>query len=106
LTAFISGRWASDNTSEIFLNGRPTDIKNVWPGFLDWTYFTIESGFEEGVNTLEFIVNNAPASEANPTGLLVLDLTGTAAQVPIPGAVWLLGSALIALVGIKRRLRA
>ena len=108
-TAAISGRWASDNASYIFLNGFDTGYKRDRLGFLSYLDFEIgpeTDFFITGTNTLQFLVNNLPSGDPNPSALLVLTLTGTASEVPIPGAIWLLGSALIALVGIKRRLRA
>ena len=38
--------------------------------------------------------------------MVVLLTTRDASQVPIPGAVWLLGSGMIGLIGIRRRKRA
>ena len=105
LTAVISGRWASDNASAIFLNGESTGFEINEFGFMTRTPFTIESGFVNGINALGFYVNNLYSPDRSPSGLLVLDLTGTASEVPIPGAFWLLGSALIALTGIRRRRR-
>ena len=106
-TAEISGRWASDNASEIFLNGVGTNNKRDTLGFLSLLDFKIESQFFiAGINSLEFrVVNSTSPEDLNPSGLLVLDLMGTASEVPIPGAAGLFGSALIVLVGIKRRLR-
>lgn len=95
----ISGRWASDNSSRIYLNGIFTDNSiDYINGFLFLVDFTITSGFKQGLNTLEFVVNNAGSGK---TGLLVSDLT----LVPIPGAIWLFASALVAVIGINRRLK-
>jgi hypothetical protein len=66
--------------------------------------FEILTGFVDGENTLQFSVDNLLPGP-NPSGLLVANLTGTASEVPIPGTVWLLGSALVALAGIRGRLR-
>jgi hypothetical protein len=103
LNFVLSGKWASDNTSKIFLNG--SDTFNETPdgsAFSVLHDFTLQTGFQPGVNTLAFIVANiGDAGSGNPTGLLVADLRA----VPIPGAVWLLGSGLICLIGLRRRLR-
>ena len=101
-TAVISGSWAADNASRIWLNGAGTDFEKDINGFKELTMFVITSGFIAGKNTLQFRVNN---QFKGPTGLLVADLTGRAAAIPIPGAVWLLGSGLIAIIGIRRRMR-
>jgi PEP-CTERM motif len=98
-SAWISGKWASDNGSTINLNG-------VYTGYTksgingDWTYvtaefFTISAGFLSGVNTLEFQVNNI----FGQTGLLVQDLHGE--SVPEPAALLLFG--LGGLAAIRRR---
>jgi hypothetical protein len=101
-TAVIIGDWASDNGSEIFLNGVSTGLSRPNDGFLGLERFKIETGFVSEINELKFQVTNT-GDIPTATGLLVSNLSGTAA-VPIPAAAWLLGSALIALGGIKRRL--
>jgi hypothetical protein len=89
-TASISGLWASDNASSIYLNGvdtgfsRPTD----W-GFVDFDSFTLNSGFLPGVNTLSFFVRNEPNDIENPSGLQV-QITSAIAAVPEPGSLTLL----------------
>lgn len=84
-TAFISGRWSSDNEGTLLLNGAATGLRNT-AGFGTWTDFTINSGFLSGTNTLEFRINNAGAGY---TGLRTESLrggarkkTGPAIQVP------------------------
>ena len=58
--ATISGRWMSDNAAEIHLNGVPTGQTTPAGGFTAWTPFVLTSGFVEGVNTLEFVVESLP----------------------------------------------
>lgn len=73
--ARITGKWAVDNSGvDIVLNGTGLGLANT-AGFGGFTDFVIESGFQEGVNTLEFIMENAP-SGVNPMGLRV-ELRGT-----------------------------
>lgn len=73
--ARIAGKWSVDNTGvDILLNGNALGISNG-AGFGGFTDFTIESGFVDGVNTLDFVVFNAP-SGANPAGLRV-EMIGT-----------------------------
>jgi hypothetical protein len=70
----LSGQWAVDNTGiDIVLNGTSTGISNA-AGFGGFTPFVIATGFVDGINGLEFVMNNAPATP-NPTGLRV-DLAG------------------------------
>jgi hypothetical protein len=48
-------------------------------GFASFTPFTVNSGFIAGVNTLDFVVNNAPFAGTNPTGLRV-EISGTVSR--------------------------
>jgi hypothetical protein len=68
--ASITGRWSVDNEGvDILINGESTGISNN-SGFASWSEFEIFWGFISGVNTLDFVVWNAPATP-NPTGLRV-----------------------------------
>lgn len=72
-TARLEGDWATDNVgSDIVLNGNSTGMRND-AQFAALTHFVITSGFRGGVNTVEFLINNAGAAE-NPTGLHVTNL--------------------------------
>ncbi len=72
----ITGRWASDNQgTDILLNGVSTGQKNV--EFTGYSQFTVSAGFVPGLNTLDFVVNNA-AANPSPTGLRVDDIKLTA----------------------------
>jgi len=69
----LNGGWAVDNTGvDILVNGVSTGI--TCPGFGSLTSFTITNGLVAGMNTLDFLMNNAGDAE-NPTGLRV-DLRG------------------------------
>src|SRR5687767_610867 len=83
-TAVITGRWTSDNAGAgIFLNGAATGITYDGNFGAFSPTFTINSGFIEGTNTLDFVVNNA-GTTVNPTGLRV-EVSGTADSQPPPG---------------------
>ncbi|MCL4178047.1 MAG: immunoglobulin domain-containing protein [Verrucomicrobia bacterium] len=70
-TAILMGNWATDNVGlDLKLNGTSTGLQNN-AQFGSLTAFSLESGFQRGVNTLEFVVNNA--SEGY-TGLRVENL--------------------------------
>lgn len=76
--ASITGRWVSDNGGvDILINGVALGMAN--PGnFTAWTEandFSITTGFVVGINTLDFVVNNA-GTDINPTGLRV-EMRGT-----------------------------
>ncbi|NLK41792.1 MAG: hypothetical protein GX298_07035, partial [Planctomycetes bacterium] len=86
----INGKWATDNSGEIWLNGTETGVTRLGErGFEDLSDFTLLEGFASGENTLEFKVYNYPGTSGNPTGLLVTDLSVTI--VPAPGAILLAG---------------
>jgi hypothetical protein len=84
-TAVITLRMSSDNgLPEVRLNGAPTGLSydgnfGAFSGTL-----TINSGFIDGTNTLDFLVNNADVV-ANPTAVRVEFLSGTADPVLPPG---------------------
>ncbi len=83
-TAVITGRWTSDNTGlGVFLNGVATGFisDGNFPALNNT--FSIASGFIDGLNTLDFVVNNA-APNINPTGVRI-ELSGTADSVLSPG---------------------
>lgn len=88
-TATISGRWLTDNSAELRLNGVPTGDTKPANGFSMWTNFNLTSGFVPGVNTLEFVVNAMASSWGAdyPTGLRV-ELAGRVAfcENPCVGA--------------------
>src|SRR5262245_8277189 len=66
-TAQITGTWSPDDGGTIFLNGASTGITIGSLGFQNYNAFTISSGFQSGVNTLDFQVNNIQSQ----SGLLV-----------------------------------
>ena len=96
-TAAIVGRWATDNSGiDILLNGESLGI--TAGGFDAWADFEITSGFVEGENTLDFILNNAPTTN-NPTGLRV-ELAATADLLDAsPPAIIVQPTDQLALVG-------
>lgn len=65
----IKGGWSTDNDGmDILINGKGTGFATPYEAF-GWGLFPFEikSGFVEGINTLDFVVNNGFA----PTGLRV-----------------------------------
>ena len=73
-SAAITGTWAADDVADIVLNGQDTGIADYY-ALGQHTAFSIDSGFVDGTNTLDFYVANV--IDPSPTGLLV-DLQGTA----------------------------
>ncbi len=105
----LTGKWSIDNSGEIWLNGAYTGFAkgNTIADTQEYKTlddFTITSGFQDGLNTLEFRVYNIAGSGGNPTALLVSDLAAEATVVPAPGAV-LLGSLGVSLAGWMKRRR-
>lgn len=83
-TVRLSGEWSTDNEGlDLLLNGVATGFKNLG-GFAAYSTFDITSGFRDGVNELQFKVNNAGAGY---TGLKVRNIralgTRLAVQPPV-----------------------
>lgn len=78
-TAAISGSWGADNLGTIFLNGINTGITNGQFSFL--TAFNIAGGFQAGINTLDFQVQDF----GPPTALRVDNLQGSADLAGVGG---------------------
>jgi len=77
----IAGRWATDNTGTLYLNG---NLVSTSPTFTSWTNFILSSGFVAGNNTLWFdVVNTTTLTTGNPTGLRAEFLS---AAVPEPAS--------------------
>jgi hypothetical protein len=73
-TAFIEGRWATDNAAQLLLDGASTGIANAG-NFDTLSPFRLEGLFLSGKNKLQFKVNNAGAGY---TGLRIQALRGGA----------------------------
>ena len=58
-TARVQGRWAADKFgSDILINGISTGQQTEATGFLAFTDFEITSGFDQGMNTIDFETDN------------------------------------------------
>jgi len=106
-TVNISGLWSTDDSSiDIYINGNPTGNgafghTALWP-------FSVTSGFQVGLNTLDFDLNNSPLAGAfSPTGLRVDHIVGTyQIIVPEPGTACVAAVALCLIFGTTRRRRS
>lgn len=103
-TAMITGSWATDNYGRnILINGVPTGFTSSTFSFP--SHFSISSGFQPGVNQLDFIVQDV----GGIAGFRVLSLEGTAdiasATVPEPSSLALFFGVSVPLWLSRRRQR-
>jgi hypothetical protein len=107
----ITGLWTADDEGvNIYINGTPTGSTTSSNGYGALaSSFAITSGFVNGTNTIEFVVQNDKqtywlgVNYGNPTGLRV-EMSGTAATVPVPAAILLFAPGLLGLLGLRRKL--
>lgn len=102
-TASFTGRWATDNAGEVFLNGGTGSLGDSG-GFGDWSSFSASSGFVSGLNTLDFHVTNFAFGGTNPTGLRVEFLSSTVNAIPEP-EIYAMMAAGLGLMGFVARRR-
>lgn len=99
-TAIITGLWGTDDASaDIFLNGNQQFQTSA--GFTTLVPFVVQTGFQIGLNTLEFRLVNA----GGPTGLRIDAICGYYIPEPATCSV-VLGALLLGFVHVRRRVAA
>lgn len=98
----LFGSLAADNIATIYLNGVNTGV--VAPSFNSLTSFDITQGFRQGVNTLQFVVQNGNGTNDTngPTGLYT---NASVSSTPEPSSLALMGTGLASIVGVVRKRR-
>jgi PEP-CTERM motif len=105
-TAYIEFSWAVDNAiGDVMLNG--VSIGHAFDTSSDFAFqapVTLSSGFERGLNLLEFQTVNFAGSTGNPNGLRV-EFTSNAdpSTAPEPVTMLLIGAGLLGLLVAARR---
>lgn len=97
-TVNVSGMWATDDPGlDIEINNISTGQASA--GFSTLVPFSITGGFQIGVNTIEFLVQNA----GGPTGLRVDRIRGDYSLIPEPATLGLAAAGLAVIATIRRR---
>lgn len=102
-TAAFTGRYAVDNSVVVMLNGQQIASGHK---FDTWLSFGASSGFNSGINTLDFIVTNGHQVEGNPTGLRAEFVSSVATAVPEPTTYAMLFAGLGLITYTARRRKA
>ena len=101
-TASFSGRWATDNSGDVFLNGGLVSLGHS-NTFNAWSPFSAISGFVAGLNTLDFYVTNLAFNQTNPTGLRVEFQSSSVTAIPEPEIYAMLAAGLGLMGFVARR---
>ncbi|WP_013324194.1 PEP-CTERM sorting domain-containing protein [Gloeothece verrucosa] len=87
-TAQLSGLLASDNNIlDVLINGTSTGITTPFVGFTSFQPFSVTSGFVDGINTIEFILNAGGTVDA-----LRVEFTSATADAVVPEPLTILGA--------------
>jgi len=101
-SAKFTGRFLADNAAQVFLNG---NLLASGSSFTEWSSFAASSGFNPGLNRVDFVVRNYAQTSGNPTGLRAEFSSSSVSAVPEPGslAIFMTGLAMAGLMGRRRQ---
>lgn len=99
-SASFAARFAADNAAVVMLNGQQISSGS---SFSNWSNFSATTGFNAGVNSLDFLVTNFSQSSGNPTGLRVEFLNSSVSAVPEPASVFTLMTGLLLMGFVRSR---
>ncbi|MEW6267134.1 MAG: VPLPA-CTERM sorting domain-containing protein [Thermodesulfobacteriota bacterium] len=91
-----SGNWLDEAARQAFQAANPGVTESIW---WYWKDYTTGSGQIDGISGQAAWIGLGPYVEGNDFWVK-LEFT---VPVPIPGAIWLLGSGLIGLMGLRRK---
>lgn len=95
--------WGVDGVASIsFSSPVYVDALDIQPGGVNFTFESFLNGdlSKEAINYILFALEPTVTSPMAMLGIESVEVSAT----PIPGAVWLLGSGLVGLVGIRRKM--
>lgn len=108
-----SSSWAANTNGSWTTHALSVDTSNfmAWPnqnnGTMTLAQVAASSGYYVGLlfSNGDFSSNSSLGFTSTNGATIAIDNFGTPSAVPIPAAIWLLGSGLVGLVGLRRRIK-
>ena len=104
----ITGLFGTDNDGFIDVNGGPAAATAGFAEFSTLRSFTLNSGFVDGLNTIQIGIDNGGDPTAFRAEFLTADAppTNNDPVVPEPTSMLLLGSGMVGIIAYRRRQRS